>query len=212
MDILKIATGGPTRYKQGMALQITEKALALILEAEGLDQPGKWPGGGSGITLGIGYDIGFVTPEQFETDWSPHLSAEQIGRLKTAIGLTGGSAKQRASQFADIKVTRPQAVDVFKNRTLPLHSKRTEQAFPGVDQLPADAQGALVSLVFNRGPAMEGDRRKEMRAIRDAVPRKDLQEIANQIRAMKRIWVGQGLDGLLKRRDAEADLVESAIQ
>lgn len=195
-----------------MALQITDKALALILEAEGLDQPGKWPGGGSGITLGIGYDIGFVTPQQFEEDWSEYLNGDQIDRLKTAIGLTGGSARQRASQFNDIKVTRAQAVEVFKNRTLPLHSKRTEQAFPGVDQLPADAQGALVSLVFNRGPAMEGDRRKEMRAIRDAVPQKDLQEIADQIRAMKRIWVGQGLDGLLKRRDAEADLVESTIE
>jgi GH24 family phage-related lysozyme (muramidase) len=100
---------------------------------------------------------------------------------------------------------------VFKARTLPLHSRRTEQAFPGVEQLPADAQGALVSLVFNRGPGMEGDRRREMRAVRDAVAQKDLREIARQIRAMKRIWKGQGLDGLLKRRDAEADLVESCI-
>ncbi len=50
-----------------------------------------------------------------------------------------------------------------------------------------------------------------MRAVRDAVARKDLREIAGQIRAMKRLWEGQGLDGLLRRRDAEADLVESAI-
>lgn len=194
-----------------MALQITDKALALILEAEGLDQPGKWPGGGSGITLGIGYDLGFVTPEQFEEDWSPFLSSDEIERLKSAIGITGGSAQQRASQFKDITVTREQAEQVFKNRTLPLHSKRTEDAFPGVDKLPPNAQGALVSLVFNRGPSMTGDRRKEMRAVRDAVAQGDLQEIANQIRAMKRIWAGQGLNGLLRRRDAEADLVESAI-
>lgn len=194
-----------------MALQITDKALALILEAEGLDQPGKWPGGGSGITLGIGYDLGFVTPEQFEEDWSAFLSSDEIERLKSAIGITGGSAQQRASQFKDITVTREQAEQVFKNRTLPLHSKRTEEAFPGVDKLPPDAQGALVSLVFNRGPSMTGDRRKEMRAVRDAVAQGDLQEIANQIRAMKRIWAGQGLNGLLRRRDAEADLVESSI-
>jgi len=195
-----------------MALQITDKALKLILEAEGLDQPGKWPGGGSGITLGIGYDIGFVTPQQFQTDWSPHLSAGQINRLKTAIGLKGGSAKQRAPQFKDITVSLAQAIDVFKRRTLPLHSRNTEQAFPGVDKLPADAQGALVSLVFNRGPGMAGERRKEMRAVRAAVAAKDLQEIADQIRAMKRIWKDQGLGGLLKRRDAEADLVESTIE
>jgi len=194
-----------------MALIITDKALRLILEAEGLDQPAKWPGGGSGITLGIGYDLGFVTVQQFEQDWGPILSADQMERLKTVIGLTGGAAEMRAPQFSDIKVTRAQSEEVFKKRTLPLHSGRTEQAFPGVDQLPPDAQGALVSLVFNRGPGMDGDRRREMRAVRDAVARKDLREIAGQIRAMKRLWEGQGLDGLLRRRDAEADLVESAI-
>jgi GH24 family phage-related lysozyme (muramidase) len=194
-----------------MALIITDKALRLILEAEGLDQPAKWPGGGSGITLGIGYDLGFVTVQQFEQDWGTILSADQMERLKTVIGLTGGAAKMRASQFGDIKVTRSQGEEVFKKRTLPLHSGRTEQAFPGVDQLPPDAQGALVSLVFNRGPGMDGDRRREMRAVRDAVARKDLPEIARQIRAMKRLWEGQGLDGLLRRRDAEADLVESTI-
>jgi GH24 family phage-related lysozyme (muramidase) len=194
-----------------MSLQITEEALALILEAEGLDQPGKWPGESSGITLGIGYDLGFVTPEQFEEDWSPFLTSDEIERLKTAIGVSGEAAHQRASEFSDIRVKRADAEEVFKNRTLPLHSARTEKAFPGVDQLPANAQGALVSLVFNRGPGMDGDRRKEMRAVRDAVADGDLQEIADQIRAMKRLWEGKGMDGLLKRRDAEADLVESAI-
>jgi GH24 family phage-related lysozyme (muramidase) len=59
---------------------------------------------------------------------------------------------------------------------------------------------------------MNGDSRREMRAVRDAVANGDLQEIANQLRSMKRIWEGKGLDGLLRRRDAEADLVESAIE
>lgn len=195
-----------------MALTITDKAFRLILSAEGLDQPGKWPGGGSGITIGIGYDLGFVTPEQFEEDWDEYLTDDEIERLKTVIGLTGGSAQMRAPQFTDIKIKREDAEAVFKERTLPLHSQRTEDAFPGVDELPPDAQGALVSLVFNRGPGMDGDRRKEMRAVRDAVAEQDLQEIADQIRAMKRLWEGKGLDGLLKRRDAEADLVESAIE
>ena len=194
-----------------MPLQITDQALDLILEAEGLDQPGKWPGEQSGITLGVGYDLGFATPEQFEEDWSPYLTGEQIERLKTAIGVSGEDAREIASEFSDIKVKWDDAVEVFKNRTLPLYSARTEKAFPGVDELPANAQGALVSLIFNRGAAMDGDRRREMRAVRDAVAAGDLQEIANQIRAMKRLWVGKGVDGLLRRRDAEADLVESDL-
>lgn len=195
-----------------MALQVPDEALKLILDAEGLDQPSKWPGASSGITIGVGYDLGFVTAEQFEEDWSPFLSGDEIERLKDVIGLSGDKASQRASEFGDIKIQRADAEQVFKERTLPLYSQKTEDAFPGVDQLPPAAQGALVSLVFNRGPGMNGDSRSEMRAVRDAVAKGDLQEIANQIRAMKRLWEGKNLGGLLKRRDAEADLVESAIE
>lgn len=201
-----------------MSLQVPDEALALILEAEGLDQPGQWPGGDSGITIGVGYDLGFVTEQQFEEDWSPFLSSDEIDRLKDAIGLAGGRARDRAADFRDIRIKRADGEQVFKERTLPLYSQRTEKALPGVDQLPPMAQGALVSLVFNRGGSMKDDpsrpadeTRREMRAIRDAVAAGDLQEIADQLRAMKRIWEGKGLDGLLRRRDAEADLVESAI-
>jgi len=194
-----------------MPLEVPDEALTLILNAEGLDQPSKWPGGSSGITIGVGYDLGFVTEDQFEEDWSPFLTGDEIDRLKEVIGLSGDDASARASEFADIKIKRPDAEQVFKERTLPLYSQRTEKAFPGLDQLPAAVQGALVSVVFNRGPGMNGDSRREMRAVRDAVAEGDLQEIADQIRSMKRLWEGKGLDGLLKRRDAEADLVESAI-
>ena len=194
-----------------MALQVPDEALALILDAEGLDQPSQWPGGDSGITIGVGYDLGFATADQFEEDWSPFLSSDEINRLKDVIGLAGENARERAGEFRDIEIKRADAEQVFKERTLPLYSQKTEDAFPGLDQLPANVQGALVSLVFNRGTKMDGDSRREMRAVQEAVAAGDLQEIANQIRAMKRLWVGKNLDGLLKRRDAEADLVESTI-
>ena len=56
---------------------------------------------------------------------------------------------------------------------------------------------------------MQGDSRLEMRNIRVLVPKKDYKGIAEELRKMKRIWKGKGLDGLLARRDAEADLVET---
>lgn len=191
--------------------EFSQKALELILRAEGLDQPGNWPGGSSGITIGIGYDLGYVTVDQFESDWNGHVSSPSLERLRTAIGIIGLNARNRAPHFSDIRINRPDAEEVFSERTLPLCRFRASQAFPGLDQLPNDAQGALVSLVFNRGTSMNGDRRREMRAIRDAVPRGDLREIAAQLRSMKRLWIGKGLDGLLARREAEAALVESSI-
>jgi GH24 family phage-related lysozyme (muramidase) len=44
--------------------------------------------------------------------------------------------------------------------------------------------------------------------IKDLVANKDYKGIAKEIRSMKRLWEGKGLDGLLKRRDKEAKMVE----
>ena len=48
-----------------------------------------------------------------------------------------------------------------------------------------------------------------MRTIRALSPEKNYKKIAQQLREMKRIWIGKNLDGLLERRDAEAALIES---
>ena len=56
---------------------------------------------------------------------------------------------------------------------------------------------------------MQGDSRLEMRNIRVLVPKRDYKGIAQELRKMKRIWEGKGLDGLLARREAEAKLVET---
>ena len=199
-----------------MLAPLSDKARDLIFKFEDLDQPGEWPGGESGITIGIGYDLGFATAKQFRDDWSDCLSAGDCDTLAGVLGLTGQKAKALAPSLKKILIQRADAEKVFMQRSVPAAQKQTETAFPGVDKLPPDAQGALVSLIYNRGPRMT-DRdpqlqdRREMRAIRDAVVKGDLKEIAAQLRSMKRLWEGKGMGGLLKRRDAEADLVESCI-
>lgn len=203
-------------------LTIPQKAIDLILEAEGIDQPYKWPGGGSGITLGYGVDIG-ADPSGLK-DLATVLPDDQIQTLKQAVGLTGRAAMQIQTRFTGIKITREQALKVFVERTLPTEIARTIVAFPGVECMPAEVLGAMVSLVYNRGGSKDGDRRREMRIIgeilaefqsftpeqRAVVQSEYIRKIALQFRKMKRLWVGQGLDGLLTRRDAEADLVLSA--
>lgn len=196
-------------------LQLSPKAQALILSFEGLDQPGRWPGHASGISLGHGYDLGYCSRDQFLADWGGRLPPEALNRLAEAIGLTGVRAKNRAPQFADIRITKKMADDVFVARSVPRMLHATQLAFPGVERLPADAAGALVSLVYNRGGAMVDkpgqDNRREMRAIRDECARAkaDLRLLAAQLRSMKRLWEGKGVDGLIRRREAEAQLVES---
>lgn len=196
----------------GITPAFSAAALRLILDAEGLDQPGRWPGGESGVTLGHGYDLGYHTAAELRRDWGSHLPAHQVEALVYAIGKTGQLARAFAPTLRGICVTVDAADDVFMGATLPKYRRQTAGAFPGYEGLPLDAQGALVSLVFNRGPALDGPRRREMHAIHDVladgVQRGDLAAIAAQIRASKRLWIGQGLDGLLRRREAEACLVE----
>lgn len=169
-----------------------------------------WPGGQSGITIGIGYDIGQQNRAQFNKDWSMYLDQSDLARLSATTGISGDAARQLLVNVNDIIVSLNAASEVFYTSTLPRYAKKTVKAYPGIEQLPADAQAALLSLVYNRGTRMTGASRREMKAIKALVANQDLQGIADQIRAMKRLWDPARLAGLHKRRDNEAELVEHA--
>jgi len=171
-----------------------------------------WPGGASGPTIGIGIDTAYYNPQEIASIFK-FLPEDQIHLIQGAAGKT----KQRGKDYtlelrkAGIVVTWDHAVEIFEDLTWPKFSKAAEKAFPDLTELHEDAYGTIVSLVFNRGTSMSGDSRREMRNIRALVPDKNYKKIAAEFRAMKRIWEGQGLDGLLKRRDAEATLMESCV-
>ena len=195
------------------------KALDLILEYEVggskayyekyLSKP-TWPGGASGFTLGIGVDCGYYTPAELEKLFN-FLPKDQLEIVKGASGKTGQAGKEYTQKYKNSGIVVPweQALKMFNELIWTKFAKLAEKAFPGLDQLCDNAYGAIVSLVFNRGSSLTGDSRLEMRNIRDLVPKKDYKGIAAELRKMKRIWVGKGLDGLLVRRDAEAALVET---
>lgn len=171
-----------------------------------------WPGGASGPTIGIGVDCGYYTKEELAKIFH-FLKNDQIKLIQGASGKTGSTGKEytKTLREAGIIVSWDQAKEIFESLTWPKFAKLTEKAFPEVEKLCDNAYGALVSLVFNRGSAMQGDSRLEMRNIRNLVPKKDYKGIAKELRKMKRIWQGKGLDGLLERREAEAKLVETCV-
>lgn len=197
---------------------LSEKAYNLIIKYEvgggekyynkALKRP-CYPGGASGVTIGIGYDLGYNTKEQFAKDWKSLLPDKIFSRLEACLGVKGASAKNLVNHVRDIEIDWTIASEVFKKSTLPRFINDTLKAFPNSDKLHPDAFGALVSIVFNRGASVTGSTRVEMLNIRNLVPDKNYKKIAQEIRNMKRLWVGKGLDGLLKRRDEEANLVDS---
>jgi GH24 family phage-related lysozyme (muramidase) len=189
---------------------LSENAKALMLEHEGFSERPEWPREASGVTIGVGYDLGYVTKTEFRKEWGDILSAAVIDRLSATIGLKGLAAKAVIKTVRDITIPIKGAHKVFFERSLPKYQAKTQKTFPGVNDLPHDVQGVLVSLVYNRGTSMKGDRRREMRNIRALVPKKDLAGIAAEIRSMKRLWKGKGVNGLLRRREDEAKLIEES--
>lgn len=210
---LKPATLGYVDASGSTPSEISQAAVDLILESEGIDQPGVWPQGESGITLGFGVDIG-ADSDSLDY-WRDELTPDEITRLRSAQGVTGERAGAIAYNYRDIKVTREMALRVFYRYTLPIETAKTKAAFPGAEQLPPNSLGALVSVVFNRGTSRKGNRRIEMQDIydtlADGVQTGDLAKLAQDFRSMERLWRGSGLDGLITRRENEAKLIESDI-
>lgn len=201
-------------------LTLPPSAVDFLVAHEGSPTKPYWPKSEySGVTVGVGYDLGHHRPDEIVEDWSV-LGRSAAEDLTRASGKYGKRAKAVLPTLRHVYVGPEAARSVLLKRSLPKYARQTAEAFPGVETLPPQAQGALLSLVYNRGPGMKGDSRREMREIRQAVAeltkgtmyeREALGRIAKSIRAMKRLWVGKNLPGLLRRRDEEADLVENAV-
>lgn len=175
-----------------------------------------WPKAGSGVTIGIGYDVGagVSSKDKLWDDWRGKIPDSMIKALEPCVGVTGSAANALLPQVQNVVVPWDAAVDVYTSTTIPEEYARCKRYLPNFDDLSPDSRGALVSLVMNRGPSFnkDGDRYQEMRAIKQHMAAKDFDMIPDEIRSMKRIWEGQGLDGLLKRRDKEAAMFELGLR
>jgi GH24 family phage-related lysozyme (muramidase) len=201
-------------------VMISKKSIDMIINHEiggkayyekVLQKP-TFPGGQSGVTIGLGYDLGYNTEKQFLEDWSDKLNLNFLTPLRKVIGLKGETAKQMLrGEILQVRVPYNAAYEVFIKKSLPRYYAMTKAIYPELDTLNEDTRGALVSMIYNRGNKIEGDSRKEMKAIVDLVAKADYEGIADQIERSKRLWENKGLDGLVKRREEEADLILNSI-
>lgn len=170
-----------------------------------------WPGGASGVTVGLGYDLGYHTKEEIKRDWGHYLSSANLDRLLKCAGLKSTSAKAQINSLVDIKITYDIAYKVFVEVSYPKYIKQALSIYPNLKNLHARAKGALISLVYNRGIALEGASRKEMKNLQKCVKETDYDCMVKEIKNMKRLWVGKGLNGLLSRRDWEALMCKTPL-
>jgi hypothetical protein len=212
--------GGPDYILCNNFIMVSLKAVDLIIQFEvggrayyekALQKP-TWAGGQSGITIGLGYDCGYNTEKQFFKDWGNKLTPNFLEPLRRIVGLKGEQAKQMLrGELLQVRIPYNAAYEVFVKSSIPRYYALTKAIYPDIDTLNEDTQGALVSMVYNRGNKLEGDSRAEMKAIVDLVAKQDYEGIAEEIEKSKRHWEHKGLDGLVKRRESEADLIRDSI-
>jgi hypothetical protein len=211
-----------------MTVLISQKLIDFTVECEvssrayyekRLQRP-EWPGGRSGVTEGIGYDLGYTSQEKLRRDWGTLVAPIMLQVMAHCVGVTGDSARRLLPTVRDqILVPWDMAMKVFIEADVPEYTAEVLRAIPGADKLTPDCLGVLFSIGYNRGNAgwnASGDRFAEMREIRKLIMAGELDVVSRQIRLMDRLWPsddpGTPDKGLRARRNKEADLWDKGLK
>lgn len=162
----------------------------------------------SGVTVGIGYDCGQLSSQKILNDWNGYIPLQQAQRLASTAGLKKMAALAESDKMQDITIPIEVALKQWYEKVLPVYAKRTAGIYPNIVNLHPYEQTCLISLVFNRGAALEGERRKEMKDLVAATNLDDDKAMGKLFRDMKRLW--PNTRGLQIRRDLEAQFIEMA--
>jgi len=177
-----------------------------------------WPGNDSGITVGIGYDLGYASEIDVKNEWGNYVHPFVINRLISVCGKKGGDAEASLPSVSNIRIDWDSAYRQFTEMLLPIFVAQTETFCKNMDSIHEDCRGALTSLIFNRGTALELkndpiDSRKEMREIKELMAKKQYADIPQKFLDMRRIWQGKPkARGLLTRRAGEAALFARGLK
>lgn len=175
-----------------------------------------YPGGASGVTVGIGYDLGYSTPATIASDWGQLLPDDAVHALQSVAGIKGAAARSHAHELHWIAVPWDAAIAVFRTKDLPKWIDNCDRDLPNFEELSPDCRGALVSLAFNRGESWNTSaindptgRYREMRAIKQLMTTKQFDQIPTQFLSMRRLWPPGG--DLWGRREREAMLFSTGL-
>jgi len=114
-----------------------------------------YPGGKSGITIGVGFDLGQNSTQEFTRVWSSYLSSTEIAELSKDSKLKnrpkrGSKKRARELKKMGIQISFDIAWQVFTKDTLPDYYDKTQSIYPSLPNLPDLCRSALVSLIYQR--------------------------------------------------------------
>jgi GH24 family phage-related lysozyme (muramidase) len=194
---------------------VSKESFDFILSWESFQRYPYVPGGNtsSGITIGYGYDLGQQSAATVRNELAGLYTLDETDRLVAVTGKTGNTARAALPHVADIGISQENAA-YLALITFGRYAEHTVDIYPQVMKFHPHCQGALLSLVINRGAsfiAPSVDSRREMREIRQDFVDGRPENIPGRLESMKRLWQHSGQGGLLKRRDGEAALFRKGL-
>jgi GH24 family phage-related lysozyme (muramidase) len=191
----------------------SKEAMEWMLKTEKYEEKPYVPTGKSqsGITVGYGYDLGQQSKTNIRTHLAGLYTADEIEKFVGVAGLKQENARNALSRVSHISISKDNAA-VLANLLKKSYARQVVSIYPEVIKLHPHCQGSLLSLVFNRGPELETDRRREMLEIQNDLRSGNQKNVPDRIRSMKRLWVSAGQRGLLTRRDKEAEFFERGLK
>lgn len=202
-------------------MKISQSAIDLIVREEVSSKAyyerhythPEWPGGASGVTVGIGYDLGYASVAKINADWIGKVNNDTLAAMVECAGVKGEAAKTLSARMHNrITVSWDAGMAVFMGRDVPSWIAATVRSLPNCDLLSETCLGVIVSLNYNRGTGgytSAGDRYTEMRGIKQAMASKRFDAIPALLDSMARLWPGSGVSG---RRHREADLFRAGLK
>ena len=171
-----------------------------------------WPGGASGVTIGVGYDLGYQAG--FAADWSDLLTPAEIARLTPWLGRKGQAAKAGPAQLTDITIPWHAAWMAFIRRTC--RRRSPTRALPSPAPCPCRRSASACSSAWSTTGVRAWPTRLTIpvparRCATSATPSPPVTSpsVPAALRAMKRLWP-EG-NGLRERREREAKLFEEGL-
>ncbi|HTJ83932.1 MAG TPA: hypothetical protein VL400_19570 [Polyangiaceae bacterium] len=193
-----------------------------------------WPGGASGLTIGMGYDLRYQSPAQLHSDWDGVLTPEQLARLEaytTQVKIVKGKqrkvvgpkpTKAALKAMADIEVRYKEGLKVFEDKILPRYREDAYRTFPGLKDMDPYTQASVIAMTYNRGTGYDDDpnrkrgeskakqrkrlaRAKHFVEMKGAIFRQDTVAISAILREMK---AETSMKGVKNRREGEAKYLD----
>lgn len=195
--------------------KVSKEVFEFILDKEGYRKFPYVPAGSSGVTVGYGYDLGQQSSAQVMLDLNGLYNEHDLARLLAVVGMQGDAARGALGTVSNIQISKESALALavtMKKR----YAKDVVSIYPGALGLHPFCQGALLSLVINRGTSLV-DRpgqvsRIEMRQIQEDFSSQDIDKIPSRLEEMQKYWVSSENRGVGIRRRQEADFFRRGLK